>query len=157
MIAGMTDAEIADRIAIADLINRYCDAINRGDWDAHQACFAPDAVWEVGPPANLRLETAAGIRQGTQAALSSIEFIIQKICSAVVELESASTASARVLLEEVGRGPDRQMFQYGLYRDRLVKVDGTWLFQSRRFEFIYATTPVLDGALVTPRSELAKR
>jgi ketosteroid isomerase-like protein len=68
--------EISDRLAIAERINRYCDAISRNDWDAHQECFTADAVWEVSAPFNLRLEGAANIRSGTQAAIGGHDFVV---------------------------------------------------------------------------------
>ena len=49
--------EWLDRLAIQDLINRYCDAVTRADWDQCEAVFAPDAVWES--PLGLRFESRA--------------------------------------------------------------------------------------------------
>jgi hypothetical protein len=35
-----------DKLAIQEVIDGYCDALNRDDWDAYEALFTPDAVWE---------------------------------------------------------------------------------------------------------------
>lgn len=152
----MTTDELADRQAIIALAHRYCDAITRNDWDQHESCFAPDAVWEVGAPANRRLEGASGIRAGTEAAISSFDFIVQNICSVVIDLETSDRASARVVLQETGRagGGARHFTQFGVYYDRLVKIDGAWRFASRRFEFIYADPTPLPGEVITPRAKI---
>ena len=36
--------EISDRLEIQDLLARYCDALDRKDWDIFDRIFTPDAV-----------------------------------------------------------------------------------------------------------------
>lgn len=44
----MDRSAVAARLAIEDLVARYCDAAARADEDAFASCWAPDARW-TGP------------------------------------------------------------------------------------------------------------
>lgn len=150
------DERVADRIAIEQLVHRYCDAITRGDWDEHEACFAPDAVWEVAPPFDIRFEGAATIRGNVSARLDTYDFLVQSVCSLVVDFEGDDEATARVVMQETGRMADgsAHMMQFGVYDDRIRRSGDGWQFTSRRFQPIYVETKPLEGDLVTPRSAI---
>jgi 3-phenylpropionate/cinnamic acid dioxygenase small subunit len=42
-MTGAAGLDIADRIAIEDVIVRYATAMDRQDWDLFRSCFRPDA------------------------------------------------------------------------------------------------------------------
>jgi 3-phenylpropionate/cinnamic acid dioxygenase small subunit len=42
-MSGAAGLEIADRIAIEDVIIRYANAMDAQDWDQYRSCFTPDA------------------------------------------------------------------------------------------------------------------
>jgi 3-phenylpropionate/cinnamic acid dioxygenase small subunit len=42
-VSGAAGLEIADRIAIEDVIVRYATAMDTQDWELYRACFRPDA------------------------------------------------------------------------------------------------------------------
>jgi 3-phenylpropionate/cinnamic acid dioxygenase small subunit len=42
-MSGAAGLEIADRIAVEDVIVRYATAMDTQDWDLYRSCFRPDA------------------------------------------------------------------------------------------------------------------
>src|SRR5678815_5160198 len=56
-----TDVSIEDRLAIQDLMGRYCHAIDSGDVEGYVAVFAPDGVFRSS--SGFRYEGADGIRK----------------------------------------------------------------------------------------------
>ncbi|MBV8177862.1 MAG: nuclear transport factor 2 family protein [Mycobacterium sp.] len=93
--------EWLDRLAIQDLINRYCDAVTRADWDQCEAVFAPDAVWES--PLGPRFESRAAFLEGMRRTTSN-DLFIQTPHSSVITLTGPDRATATTTLHELFRG-----------------------------------------------------
>ena len=93
--------EWLDRLAIQDLIARYSDAVTRADWDACQATFAPDAVWES--PLGLRYDSAAEFVE-TLRATANFDVLIQTPSSPIVTLIDGGHAEATTTIHELTRG-----------------------------------------------------
>ena len=52
-----------DKLAINELVAQYSDAVTRGDWDAFEAVWAPDGVWQETPPIETEVVGARAIRE----------------------------------------------------------------------------------------------
>jgi ketosteroid isomerase-like protein len=155
--------EWLDRLAIQDLINRYCDAVTRGDWDQCEAVFAPDAVWES--PLGLRFESRAAFLAMLKPTTSN-DVLIQTPHSSVITLTGPDRARATTTIHELSRGKapadselaeaggEINIEQYGIYYDDLTRINGEWKFTRRVFVPIYIETGGVTGEVFTRRSAL---
>ena len=155
--------EWLDRLVIQDLINRYCDAVTRADWDQCEAVFAPDAVWES--PLGPRFESRAAFLEGMRRTTSN-DLFIQTPHSSVITLTGSDRAKATTTLHELFRGvvpadsklgeagAEINIDQYGIYYDDLARIDGEWKFTHRVFVPMYVNVGRLNGEVFTPRSAL---
>lgn len=141
--------ELADRLAIRELIERYSSALTTRAWDDMGSTFHPDAVWSVAAPFDTELTTRKGIQEGISGMVSAFDFLIQLTHSIVIDLDGDS-ASAVSVIKELGRNSaDKTAFSMlGTYHDELIKVDGCWLFSKRAFKPIYIDPNWLPGDVV---------
>jgi SnoaL-like protein len=157
-----------DRFAITELINRYSDATTRADWDQLEAVFAPDAILEVSSPFDFRAEGATSIRDTMSAGSDRLDFLIHRVDSIVIDLQSNERAQATSTIHELGRGaspnPDGtgtdvllDWFQYGVYYDDIVKINGAWKF-SRRYcqPLLYVGDNAVPGDRIAVRTQLVR-
>lgn len=76
-----------DKLAIEEVTVRYSDAVTRSDWDAFEATWMPDAVWEESPPMSERVVGARAIREYVADMLDKSDFLVQTTHGTVVNLE----------------------------------------------------------------------
>jgi hypothetical protein len=157
-----------DRQAIADLIHRYSDATTRADWNQLEAVFASDAVLEVTSPFDFRAEGATEIRTVMSGGSDRLDFLIHRVDSIVIDLQGTDHAQATSTIHELGRGTSfshdgtpedvwLDWFQYGVYYDDIVKIDGEWKF-ARRFcqPLYYGGDNAVPGDVIAARSKLVR-
>lgn len=135
----MTPEEIADRIAIDDLMTRYVDAIDTKDWDLLDTVFTPDAVLDYstsgGPDAK---GPYPQIKEWLQGALAIFPLTQHMIGKSAVEL-NGDTAQCRTIfhnpmilpVDESGRydpeGTGQSVFVVGgWYMDTCKKTPDGW-------------------------------
>jgi hypothetical protein len=168
MALADTDLEVRawlDRLAIQDLIYRYCDAVTRGDWDQCEAVFTPDVVWEC-PVMGMRFD-GRGEFIGTLKR-SPFEVLIQTASAPVIILTEPGRAQATTTILEIVRGvapldttygaagAESNFTQYGVYFDDIARMDGDWRFTHRLFTPIFVTTDSVTGEVMTQRSDLLR-
>ena len=152
--ANDVDAWMAKQ-AVRELIENYCDAINRGDWDRYQSCFAPDAVWEA-PALDMHLQGAAAIRATVSDLTSSADVYLQTAAAVVVTLLDAGRATASCTVrEQIRTAGDSGMLMLGVYDDEVARVDGAWKFARRSFKLVYMEGIAMPGSAMTARSDLS--
>ena len=144
-----------DKLAIQEVIDRYCDALNRDDWDAYEALFTPDAVWELSSPWGFKVEGARAIRDVISKLVAKGDFIVQTNHSTVVTLLGGDSASATTTIRETSRGKDaRSATHLGIYCDELVRVADGWKFKHRFFQSVYYDESPLTGRVDMARAGL---
>ncbi|WFE28097.1 nuclear transport factor 2 family protein [Solwaraspora sp. WMMD791] len=134
------DTHTADRLAIADVVNRYFMAIDSRDWDRLRSCFTPDVegIYEG-------VRVAGGIEQimafftGRSPVRfpleivdlrASMHFIGNHYAEVTGDRAVAQTYAQAHLIDRPATGP--RMRTRGLrYLDELVRVDGRWLISRR--------------------------
>jgi hypothetical protein len=129
----MESWELAARELVRATVMRYVHLVDTGKLDDLLALFAEDATLEAGdlPPARGRPAIRAlFLDTGSRLAAATTRPLIRHhVSSLEVDILGRETATARsYFLAITERGPDH----WGRYRDRLVQVDGQWLFQHRR-------------------------
>lgn len=129
----MDTAELAAREAVRELVARYAHLVDRGRIDEVVLLFTADGVLEANdlPPVRGR-EAIRAFLAGTKARLAAATtrpLIRHHVSSLTIDLTGPDAATAASYFFAVTeRGPDH----WGRYRDRIVRVDGGWLFAHRR-------------------------
>ena len=125
-----TMTDIADQLAIRQVVARYNRAFDYGDPEAWVATFAADGTFAMGGK-----QLAAGQEALLAFARKMIPTMKVKHCTtdAIVEVDG-DTASHDAYLILVDTGDKVSVVNSGRYRDQLVKVGGVWKFQSRVVE-----------------------
>jgi ketosteroid isomerase-like protein len=125
--------QLSAREHVRELVAAYAHLVDGGRFDELVELFAEDAVLEAGalPPAHGRAAIRAvfAATGSRLAAGGGRPLIRHHVSSLRIDVHDADTASAAAyFLALTERGPDH----WGRYRDRLVRIDGRWLFQHRR-------------------------
>jgi 3-phenylpropionate/cinnamic acid dioxygenase small subunit len=130
-------AEIADRLAIDDLLTRYAQAIDTKDYALLQSVFAPDAVLDY---------TSAGAIQGgydevvgwLEKALANFPTTQHFVTNRTVALEGDRATSHSYFYNPMGWKSDddrlRVFFVGGYYDDRLERRSEGWRIVERVVE-----------------------
>ena len=155
-MTGPADAAMwIDKLAIQEVIDRYCDALNRDDWNAYEALFTSDAVWELSSPWGFKVEGARAIRELISKLVGRGDFIVQTNHSTIVTLVGRDSASATTTIRETSRGKDGTSATHlGIYCDELVRDAGGWKFKHRFFQSIYYDETPLTGRVDVARVDL---
>jgi hypothetical protein len=148
---GDEGSDWRDKQAIQELIHLYSDAVNRRDWAQFEAVWAPNAVWEVAEPTNMRKEGRVAICDAAHEILDAADFIIQMAHCSVVTLLGGGRATATSTMQEIGRTQGAPGFMaFGIYYDELIKGESGWRFSFRRFQPVYMNSDPLSGQIITP-------
>lgn len=152
---GMNDgsAEWMARLAVADLVVRFSDAVTRGDLTTVEALWVPDGVWEESAPVDIRIVGAQAIRAHV-ASMDAVDFFVQMTHGAVVTLHGEDRATSRTTLQSFARVPGASFTNLGIYYDELALVEGQWKFARRRLQNIYVETEPLKGVVTTARADI---
>lgn len=123
-------SNVADQLAIRQVVAQYNRAFDFGDPEAWAATFAADGTFSMGGK-----QLAAGREALLAFARKMIPTMKVKHCTtdAIVEVEG-NAASHDAYLILVAIGEKVSVVNSGRYLDRLVKVDGAWKFKSRVVE-----------------------
>jgi hypothetical protein len=136
------DAYARDRAEIEDLMARYLFALDYNDLDTFIATFTDDAVFDF---ARGRIEGKASILEAVKSFKARIgEFykdedgnpaVLRHVLAHAairVEGDRAWTRSQWFEMANDGPGKSLKMGTFGIYEDKLERVEGRWLFSERR-------------------------
>ena len=143
-----------DQLAINDVTVRYSDAVTRGDWDAFEATWTADAVWEESPPVSERIVGARAIREHVAAMIDKADFLLQTTHGTVVNLEAPDRASTTTTIHAIAKVGEISFVNFGIYYGNLVKADGIWRFAWRRLQSVYSDYSPLEGPVSISRAGL---
>jgi len=129
---------IEDRLAIRELMDIYADAVNQRDAELWGSTWAEGSSWKL--PVIPGMENVAGkenIVAAWNAGMAMFPFIFMSISVGDIQVDG-DTATARAYTTEVGTTLDgTEIRPRGQYDDKLIKVDGEWLFKERIFNSLY--------------------
>ncbi|MBT5106493.1 nuclear transport factor 2 family protein [Porticoccaceae bacterium] len=129
---------IEDRLAIRELMDIYADAVNQRDAELWGSTWAEGSSWKL--PVIPGMENVAGkenIVAAWNAGMAMFPFIFMSISVGDIQVDG-DTATARAYTTEVGTTLDgTEIRPRGQYDDKLIKVDGEWLFIERIFNSLY--------------------
>ena len=143
------------RTAIAHLVARFDDAVNRRDASEFAALWAPDAVWEIGDPMPMHTQGADAIVATWKGMLGGTRWLFRGSFMGVVTIHD-DHASGRWPCIETGTFADgRDYDNRALYEDIYVRVEDRWLFRHRRYLYLWLSDERLPGGPVALGLEIA--
>ncbi len=126
---------VADEAAVRALTARFTDAVNRGVPAELGPLFAQGGVWVV--PGFGDTTGRAAIVDLITDLLGRFSFLVQVLHGGVVEVDG-DRAWARWYLSEYAVSDDGKGWHFvGVYQDSHVRDEGDWLFERRKFDFLY--------------------
>ncbi|MBM4258648.1 MAG: nuclear transport factor 2 family protein [Deltaproteobacteria bacterium] len=129
----MTQDEIArDKAAIAELIARYNYAIDHNDYQGWANTFAPDGVFQgvIGRfHAHKELDKFIASVKSLTDKSPNLRHYVTNILPEITGHEARCTSF--LLMTSTTKGGVSTIALAGEYEDRLVKINGQWLFQQR--------------------------
>jgi uncharacterized protein (TIGR02246 family) len=148
--------ELGARLAIRELSERYAMAVTCRDWAAVGPCFHESARWAV-PGVGLAFEGRQAIAEGIRGAVEPNAFHMLMTHALVIDTLGENRATARAILHEVFQRPGGEEGAHvlGVYNDIIVKQDGAWLFEERRFDIHLMNASGFPGQIMIDYATLA--
>jgi uncharacterized protein (TIGR02246 family) len=129
----MFTGPLEDRVAIAELNGTYADGVVRIDAATWATVWADDAHWDLMGHQTEGKEAIVAFWNGAMSGLEAVSF---HCVPCMIEV-TGDAARARVQTQEILKPKEGKARHVGgLYEDELRKVDGRWLFTSRKFKII---------------------
>lgn len=128
----MDTAELADRLAIAETLARYCRGIDRCDAALLTEVFTPDAQIDYGDGAKSPADTIPGLMAG----LGAMRLTQHNISNTVMQITGTrARAETNCVALHLITAPDGEieLVVGGRYLDTLVKQDGAWRIAERLY------------------------
>lgn len=128
----MNITEIADRLAISEILARYCRGIDRCDGTVLADVFTPDARIDFGDGARSPADTIPGLMAGLGAmrlTQRNISNTMMRITGATAKCETSCVA-LHLIAEPDG---EIELVVGGRYLDTLVKTGGAWRIAERLY------------------------
>jgi len=124
-------AKVADRLAIEQVLARYCRGIDRCDPNELKRVFADNAQIDFGDGPKPREETIADLMTGLGAMRLTHHNIGNVICE--IDGEGARAETYCVAYHWLPGDPEIELVVGGRYLDQLEKIAGAWRIIDRRY------------------------
>jgi hypothetical protein len=131
--------EISDRLEIQDLLVRYCDIVDRRDWDALDEIFTPDAFVDytaMGGSSGDLVSTKKFLADSMPIFVMTQHMVGPPLLDIEGDTARARTAGHNPMILRDGDDPAIMMCGYW-YRDELVRTADGWRIRSRVEERAY--------------------
>lgn len=131
-------SEWEDRVAINDVLARYCDGVNLRDAAIWAASWDVDGEWFLFGPEPVRGRDA--IVAAWQEAMAGFPFAVMFAAPGTIEIDGDQAQGRSYTNEVVKTAEGIEMRVTGMYEDRYVRRDGRWGFAHRRFTVLHTET-----------------
>lgn len=143
--------EVADRLAIQELIARYCHALDLQDWPAFHALFTDDAVLDYtqfGGPKGSAAELEAFLSPVLQSLANAQHMAATVMIDFSEDRDSARARCTAIvpLTAPTSEGGEQTAFSGLWYEDEMRRTAAGWRIASRRLVRGWAMTPVAEPA-----------
>ena len=133
----MSNQQIADKMAIRELLERYCDGVNQRDAELWGSTWSEDAVWDLPHLDMGGLEGRQKIVESWLEAMKLFPFVNMIAQPGFIQIEG-DRATMRSYTSEVAVMQDgTEIRPVGQYDDEMVRVNGEWLFSRRKFQVLH--------------------
>lgn len=141
----MGSSDTADRLAIAELINRSVAAVMRKDVTSWGQTWAEDGTWKIDlldEPARGR-DAIVGIYKGL---LEKFVFVSMTGFSTEISVQGDRATGKAYSQELMFPKAGGQRILCGCFHDEYVRLNGRWYFHSRTYETLYRSTIIEPAA-----------
>ena len=121
--------DLADRLAIGDLLTRYATAVDRRDWDLYRTVFTSDAEIDYTSASGIA-GTVDEVVEFLDGALSGFEMTQHLVSNLAVEVDGDSARVTAMFNNPMRLPGGDTWFTGGWYHHDLVRTTGGW--RSRR-------------------------
>jgi len=136
---------LVDENEIRTLVATFVDACIRADHDTFRTLWAPDGIWEIGEPFNIRVEGIDAIADLLHQLRDERIFFTQLVPTGVITIDG-DHAQARWPVREVAQSPGEHYYDnLAMYFDTFTKVDGHWRFARRSYKYMWLNTEAVPG------------
>jgi 3-phenylpropionate/cinnamic acid dioxygenase small subunit len=119
-----------DRLAIQDVLHRYCHHLDRGQWDELAALFTEDCRLDLSQMLGC-YDGHAGLRQFGELIGSVKLFMRHLVTNIVIDGDGEQARARAYVIAITGPQGSAPRQSTGLYEDELVKRGGRWLLHRR--------------------------
>lgn len=138
----MANRNVADELALREIVTRYADAVCRRDAAAWGDTWAADGEWQI---AGQVVQGREQIVAFWERLMANIPQVIQIPHEGLIAIDGEH-ASLRWYVTEQGKLADGSaLVVSGCYFDDCVKEDGAWRFARRIFHAFYSGPPDLSA------------
>ena len=146
-------SDLADRLAIDDLLTRYATGVDRRDWDVWESCFTADARIDYTAFGGIA-GSVPEVRAWLETVMPRFEMSQHLVVNREVTIEGDTARSRAAFFNPMALampGGRQLFFDGGYYHDRLVRTPTGWRIRERIEEFSYSTrlAPLLPSARPT--------
>jgi len=137
--ASTTKGATDDRLAIRELLERYCDGVNQRNVETWGSTWAEDSEWNL--PVVPGLEEIKGKANIVEAWLASLEvypFVCMMYSLGPLQFEGDRCHFRSYTAEVAVMTDGTELRPRGQYDDIAVKQNGEWLFEKRAFQPLHA-------------------
>ncbi len=127
----MSQLTAADRLEIAELLARYCRAIDQGRWDELPTLFTPDCTVDFGKVMGTH-EGHDGVRNMARMIGGTGLTMRHYLTNVIIDGDGDRAEVMAYVLAFTGTGPGSLTSTTGRYEDVVEKRDGRWLLRHRR-------------------------
>jgi 3-phenylpropionate/cinnamic acid dioxygenase small subunit len=128
--------QVSHEQAIRNLLFRYMDATDAGDFATRAALFEHATVWFPDPIGPLQGAAVAELFRSRQRLYDGIPRTAHLSTNVIIEIDDdglGATAESRYLVLQETPALPLQPIITGRYHDRFTFADGAWRFAERRF------------------------
>lgn len=140
-MAALTPAEVADRLAIMDVMTAYTRAIDTREWDRLDDVFTDGAVIDYTAVGGIR-ETFPAIKAWLAMALGSFDVSQHIITNHEITITGDTAATRVYVFNPMGKkradGELALFFMGGYYVDRWVRTAAGWRITARTEELSWS-------------------
>jgi hypothetical protein len=133
--------EMADRLAIYDLYERYVHAVDDHQLEVLDTIFLPDTFFDMTSVEHGTFTWEGGMRDDYQNNWKNFSHLFHDCGSVRIDFENAKRTSARVkskMITPIGMrnadGGIDVVLVFGAYSDMLVKAEAGWRVKSRKWD-----------------------
>ncbi|MCC6383094.1 MAG: nuclear transport factor 2 family protein [Dehalococcoidia bacterium] len=128
-----TARALADRLAVMDVLTRYGTSIDRADWERLKSCFASDARVHYGSRLCKGPDEVADFIRGATTGWAFQQHLLGSF-EVTLDGDSATSSCYLIATQVAKETPGQCLVTVGVYRDRLVRLDGEWRIVERSLQ-----------------------
>lgn len=127
---------LENKLAIRELLDRYCDGVNQRDSEIWGSTWSKNAVWEI-PHLEIKNEGRDNIISIWSEAMKGYPFVHMIAQPGFIEINGGEATMRSYTLETAVLPDGTEIHPCGQYDDKLILEDGNLKFSHRSFKNLH--------------------